>query len=100
MNIKKSIEIELWVINDMRWLTREKPERIFAFHNASLTRIEVAVTECVKELEAQVPRVVKPEMKRHISGPYYLCSCNAVVDGIRRFNYCPDCGAKLDWEIK
>lgn len=95
MNIKESIETELWGIDDMRWLTRETPERIFAFHNASLKRIEAAVNEHIKELEAQVPKIAQTYVddfncKR--------CShCDTIVN-ISNANYCDECGAKLNWE--
>lgn len=63
-------------------------------------RIEAAVDSRITELEAQVPKVVTPTLKRHTNGSYYLCPCGSVLDGVRRFDFCPDCGSKLSWEEK
>lgn len=70
------------------------------YHNASIDRIEKAVEERIEELEAQVPKTVMPEVKPHLSryGALWVCDCAKILDGTWRYNFCPHCGAKLNWE--
>ncbi len=96
MKIKEIIDRERWCGFD----EFEEYGDLSVAHSMSLDRIEAAVMERITELEAQVPKAVKPQKRRHVSGSYWLCDCETCLDGIAQIKYCPWCGSKLNWEKK
>lgn len=80
MNIFEAIEKERWVRGRCGWTETE-------WHNASIDRI----TEAAKELQAQVPKTVKPEYGQL---GMYCPNCGSYIE--KHWKAC-HCGAKLDW---
>ena len=59
--------------------------------------IELALRQHIADLEAQVPKIVKPRRVIHADwrDDWMECDCKEPVTVDNK--YCPHCGEKLDW---
>ena len=73
--------------------TADEEQRAPGFGESSTTT-ERFLMDKIKELEAQLPKVVVPTEHDRKRGTAY-CTCEEMI--AEWYKYCPDCGAHLDW---